>query len=402
MSFVSRNVRIILAINILITGHLLAANEVKVLPRGNAVKIKNAIDRPPEKKETSDCLNYIANPNGQIGYFDVRNDFFYFASKSQKKDANYKYNINRINLKNHNLETLASIFTPEIHAITPYGKESKGLSAIIFDQASLPCKSGSANYITVSLTKTEATPRVLKGKDEIELALTAENLEIYMKAKNSYLEFDFSSFQSRLMPAELRPHEKPLFIDKDKRLQYVWKFPESKEDSNFGLIAYKNNKDIAANLKFIKGDKVLQFRNLFAVLSADKKNNSLTINEIKLWSGVNENKSYTINIPASNKVADAEIDANFPTKKAIIMGYSKDLKKRWRKSYLFDYEKQSKPIETFLPKNTIYISYGGISFDGTQAFFVTSNLKTDLDERLVIYNFQTKRWKSLTLKEKGK
>jgi len=232
-------------------------------------------------------------------------------------------------------------------------------------------------------------PKAVQNHGDVSIVRSKDSSYLYNKKRNTILELDFRLFQTRGTAISTPKGEQPLYVEHVKRMQYTWR--KDKKSDKRGLIAYRNANQVVAQLQFRGNDKLISNGKLFGVVQFDKKSNSARLKELARWSGEKQNRDYVITLPANQSVVDAEMKPNFEKNKVFVLGMSEASKKRWRKGFIFDYEKGWE-VGKYKPKMGSYVSYGGISPDGSKAMMIVSNVKTGYVERILMLSFSSRKW----------
>ena len=362
----------------------------------------------PGSLPATNCQGDWAAPLGGPGYFDSHNLHYYHLGNiggTKKKDRSgarlYRYGLFKVDINNARSRPLMTIKLPITDAIIPFGTES--LSAImtfVFSSPGNPCINGKARYVGFPVNPGSAKVNnrrrtslsVLQGRGMFQLISSPGFPMAWDHSKKSVQEFDFQTMQSRSLPVRLSPTEVPIYFDITKRRYYAWHFLDKNKQR--GLIAYEGSGKIAGKLLFQPGDKLLQQKNFFAVARIQHTDNSILIIEPDRWSGSQGEKTYTLHIPREYPVSEASIKISFIKKLALVSGFSKNSRKKWRTVFVFDYQKSWQVSSLSAPSDQ-YIAYESISNNGQWVMAELRSLKMDTTTSLSLYSNQSRKWTNI-------
>ncbi|MEZ4741675.1 MAG: hypothetical protein R3B45_04385 [Bdellovibrionota bacterium] len=393
------------------------------LPRGESLQNSSKVSFP--KKETTkakkmvptvtDCFAHYATAIGTTGFFSNDGKVFYHFSPVDKprKSKNtirnwYYYNVHKISLSGKkDASVIAALDLPQIDAVIPHGKDFRGATAVIWSSPRADCKSGRANYVTIAFDfslpnkkeQRQGSPRAVQDAGNVLIVNSNEQGYLFDQKRRAVLQLDLGTFQTRYSQTMTAKGERPLYIDLGKRLQYTWKIENTQKEVFRGLVAYRNANEPVSKLMFTGNDKLLIDNKLFGVAQYDLNTNSLRIKELARWSGRDKSQDFVVTLPANKRVDEGEFKPNFIGRKMMVLGKTRAIRKRWREAFIFDYEKGWE-IGKLKVADDDYVSYGGISPDGSKAVVALAKVSSGLLSKFAVFSFNSRRWTDVSLPAK--
>jgi hypothetical protein len=315
----------------------------------------------------------------------------------------FRYNVHRVDFVSGKTTVVLAIDLPHVDAAVGHGTPIRGASAVIWKPVGVMCKSGEANYVTVTFdsgykgqasSRTQA-PKAVQSHGQITVVSSNKKQYIYDNTKRAVVELDFRLFQTRTTRVNTAKGERPLYLDLQKRLQYTW-HSRTVGGTNRGLVAYRNLTQTVARLAFKDGDKLLQHNKLFGVAHLDAQNNSVTIKELARWSGGRKSIDYPLLIPKKiNKLA-AALQPNFRKNRVVVSGRGVASMKRWRYAYIYDYEKGLE-VGKMKVNGSEYVSTISMSPDASKVLAFISDYKTETLKKIMKFSFKSRKWTELPI-----
>ena len=313
-----------------------------VLPKGNPAHVDQDKVTGPQAQMVHDkgCFEKFMRPIGGSAQFSDSAFYFLaqstgFGKASDPQMPTVKHTLYRLKLGNSLgiAEPLLSLEHKSGVALAAYGSPIKAVAAVGFLGPKSLCFEGPAAVVNVTLAKKGS--QAIRTTGSFSFVDTPDGRRLVDEKKHTLLEMDSETFQTKAA-RKLEKHERGLFYDPKTRAFTAW-FDDGKIR---GLVNYKNEDDSKPRRLTVNAeDRVVQRGSGFAVARLDAKANSITLQEIAEWTGVNSPGLHTIKLPSAYKVASAGLDVNFARRIAVIYAVGYSTQKQWQKVFVFDYEK---------------------------------------------------------------
>ena len=210
--------------------------------------------------------------------------------------------------------------------------------------------------------------------------------------RRSFVDFDEKTFQRRLsfgIPAD----EIPIFSSTKSNGLITFAIEDNKRwIKHYGASRkYPDDKvELLANVKAAQDHSNLVFLNY----ESDKQ--LLSIIERPYWSGVSEEKTYTIPWPKEFNYDKSKIDLNLVNRRMIIYGASPKISQTFGKIFIYNYAKGIISAGHSVDKAKV-IEWVDDSPNGRFYAILIQNKNDHKTENLKIYDLNNKKWVTVTL-----
>ena len=348
------------------------------------------------------CLVDFANPAGTNGYLSADGKLLYLlaakpvatAAPGAKEAGSVapQPKINGITLYRVDLTTnkSAAVLSVKQHPasiLVNHGDPIQGLSALAFAQVPGACSEGKASGVNLGFDKKEGSASVL-GKGSYGVVRSNRGTLMVDLDRRAILETDVQSYQTRVA-AKFAEGEVPVFYDLGDHHMVTWNTKAR------GISLFKSGvKTPEQRIQFKPGDRVLQDRDRFAVMSSDRVANTLTVRLLPKWSKVDKDVEYTVKLPGAYNTADAYVEINLAKSLIAVSAIPGTSRMRWQKVYLFNL-KTGQLLATVSGAASQYFEYFAIDPEGK---FLLAEVK-DLNDRtsVEVRKFDLKKKKESTI-----
>jgi hypothetical protein len=152
----------------------------------------------------------------------------------------------------------------------------------------------------------------------------------------------------------------------------------------------------ARKVKFREGYQVLQQGYRFAAIKTDVPNNTFVIHEMPEWTGVTQEKEYSIKLPGGYSVAQSMVLPLFDRKLALVTARNDQTRRRWQKVFLWDY-RDGKILREFSAGGINYFGEAGISPDTKTIVLVQMSGATGTAEKVRVFNLSKESEREILL-----
>jgi hypothetical protein len=277
-------------------------------------------------------------------------------------------------------EAIAAV---EYHAESALIGEGEPLSRVVilrFTGPTAACFEGPVTARSVDLVAKKAEKPAL-AVSKIHLVAGPHKPLLFDIEKSRVLNVDAATGQAKTYQ-KVDKNERALFYDPSDDLLVTWHDDGKKR----GLVRRLAGK--IKRLAFKGDDRYLQDRSRFLALAVDKAANTLTINEVPVWSGEGAMGRYAVALTSPMDAANAAVLVNTESKVAVIFGRDFLAKQRWQKLLIVNYAKGSELAVVTAPKGQ-YVHATGIDPTGRRVVMELRDVKTRSSKGLKVFDVQT-------------
>lgn len=217
---------------------------------------------------------------------------------------------------------------------------------------------------------------------------------LYDPMTRNLLQLDTDTMQSRFL-AKVPPDLHAVHADPLGGKLIFW--DNGRRTLSLAAVKESASKPVRArSIKFKNDYQVLQSGNRFAAIKVDPSDNSFTIHEIPVWTGVTREGEYKFKLPATNTVSQAQIWPNFDRKIALVAGRTDDVRRRWQKVFLVDYGK-GRILREFKAQGTDYFGEGGISPNTKTIALINMSGNQSVADKVMVFDLSKKTNREIKL-----
>lgn len=206
----------------------------------------------------------------------------------------------------------------------------------------------------------------------------------------SLLQLDTNTMQSRAL-SKVEPGSHAIHVDPLAGKSTQW----NEKKRTLTTISSSANAS-RRMIKVKEGFQILQHMGRFAALQISGPTNSITIHEIRSWTGVTKDGEFNFKLPVANSVTQAHVWPNFDRKIALVQGRTDDVRRRWQKVFLVDYG-EGRVIREFSTKGVDYFGDVGISPNTKSIVLVHMNGAQSVADKIIIVDLSKGTTKEVTL-----
>ncbi len=206
----------------------------------------------------------------------------------------------------------------------------------------------------------------------------------------SLLQLDTNTMQSRAL-SKVEPGSHAIHVDPLAGKSTQW----NEKKRTLTTISSSANAS-RRMIKVKEGFQILQHMGRFAALQISGPKNSITIHEIRSWTGVTKDGEFNFKLPVANSVTQAHVWPNFDRKIALVQGRTDDVRRRWQKVFLVDYG-EGRVIREFSTKGVDYFGDVGISPNTKTIVLVHMNGAQSVADKIMIVDLSKGTTKEVTL-----
>ncbi len=206
----------------------------------------------------------------------------------------------------------------------------------------------------------------------------------------SLLQLDTNTMQSRAL-SKVEPGSHAIHVD-----PLAGKFTQWNEKKRTLTTISSSANASRRMIKVKEGFQILQHMGRFAALQISGPKNSITIHEIRSWTGVTKDGEFNFKLPVANSVTQAHVWPNFDRKIALVQGRTDDVRRRWQKVFLVDYG-EGRVIREFSTKGVDYFGDVGISPNTKTIVLVHMNGAQSVADKIMIVDLSKGTTKEVTL-----
>lgn len=275
--------------------------------------------------------------------------------------------------------------------LMPYDSHLSGFTMVSFDRHT-PCGSGRGVGLAVRLAGVKAAKTILpKGTYFMgyrnDLPMVSDQL------KGKILDVDIQTFQKRIA-LDVGNGFYPLYWDASQHSVVALK---KNGKSGYDLLRYKpSTKETLEGFTLKDSLKLIQQRQSFIVASIGALGQTLSIREVKGFSGA-KNAKYQVNLPKPFAIEEGFY--TFDLKAKLLLVYKKDplRTRRWDRAFVIDYAKDQILGEIPVPKGT-YVAAALIVKEPYRAIFMLKAFKNGNLVNVREFRVSTGKWKPVRIR----
>jgi len=213
---------------------------------------------------------------------------------------------------------------------------------------------------------------------------------IFEPLTRSLLQLDTNTMQSRAL-SKVEPGSHVIHVDPLAGKSTQW------HEKKRTLTTISTSANSSRRMIKVKdGFQILQHMGRFAAVQISGPANSVTIHEIRSWTGVTKDGQFNFKLPVANSVTQAHVWPNFDRKIALVQGRTDDVRRRWQKVFLVDYG-EGRVIREFTTKGVDYFGEVGISPNTKTIVLVHMNGAHSVADKLLIVDLSKGTTKEVAL-----
>jgi len=269
--------------------------------------------------------------------------------------------------------------------IDPMGFSS-GMAAVVSEPAFANCARGEMELVS----GVSNTSGPVRRKGFFGIVPFNRIPVLFEPLTRSLLQLDTNTMQSRAL-SKVEPGSHAIHVD-----PLAGKFTQWNEKKRTLTTISSSANASRRMIKVKEGFQILQHMGRFAALQISGPKNSITIHEIRSWTGVTKDGEFNFKLPVANSVTQAHVWPNFDRKIALVQGRTDDVRRRWQKVFLVDYG-EGRVIREFSTKGVDYFGDVGISPNTKTIVLVHMNGAQSVADKIMIVDLSKGTTKEVTL-----
>lgn len=298
-----------------------------------------------------------------------------------------KHHASSLALFDHKKRTLSLIKSgawPKADALILDPLKTQGIVLVGFVPGKSACMSGDSRLYQISVNSNNKHLQQKSGRYSLVESLDSQYLLFDLNVRQ-LVTIEPNSFQIRkvLFPIEMGLN--PIFaFTKNQGGIYVWKSKDKSSPKGLGFM--NSPESIAKKVAFLESDQLLQQGRFFAAIKTNSQQNSFEIQEIKEWSGRKTQNNFRIVLPPEISTSEAIMRANFATRSVIVLGQSEYIRQKWRKVYVYNYDKSENPTTIITPEKSQYISEVDFVPNSNNVVANVNHMSLDFSSYILFYD----------------
>jgi len=202
------------------------------------------------------------------------------------------------------------------------------------------CSAGAAKILTLSLDLKTKGPRAVKSEGRYAIIFSNRGQVLADLSQQSVLTLDTETLQTRSL-GKFSNAEKILLQHASEPVSVTWAMGQGQSSELVRRV--KGSPKGQPRLTITRPDRLIQLYNLFAIARPDYTNQTLTIQELPGWTGIDREKSYSFKVPKEFDLGKTSLSISFakglvllsqleePSKQLAIVKYTEDkILNQWR------------------------------------------------------------------------
>ncbi|MBP9707590.1 MAG: hypothetical protein KBD78_08090 [Oligoflexales bacterium] len=286
--------------------------------------------------------------------------------------------------KKRTISLLKSGAWPKADALIVDPIKTQGIVLVGFVPGKSACMSGDSRLYQISLNSNNKLLQQKSGRYSLVESLDSQYLLFDLNVRQ-LVTIEPNSFQIRKVLFPLEMGLNPIFaFTKNQGGIYLWK---SKDKSSPKGLGFMNTPQIIAKkIAFLESDMLLQQGRFFAAVKTNAQQNSFEIQEIKEWSGRKTQNNFRIVLPPEISSSEAIMRANFATRSVVVLGQSEYTRQKWRKVYVYNYDKSENPTAIISPEKSQYISEVDFVPNSNNVIANVNHMSLDFSSYIIFYD----------------